>query len=72
MTTLRRRDFLTAVTTSLLATRLHAQGEARNTTFGPMNQGAYRAVRLPPKPGARPVLSADQRAAGTPTGNPKP
>lgn len=60
---LRRREWLGAVMGSLVTAKLHAQEQTRNTTFGPMDQGAYRPVQLPPKLNARPVLSADQRDA---------
>jgi cytochrome c-type biogenesis protein CcmH len=62
---MRRRTFFGsvagAITTSLAATLLEAQEETRNTTGGPMNQDAYRSVRLPPKPEPHSVLTDAQR-----------
>ncbi|MGH7663649.1 MAG: cytochrome c-type biogenesis protein [Gemmatimonadaceae bacterium] len=41
-----------------------AQGSsAPQTNFGPMDEGAYRAVRLPPKPGAAALLNDEERDA---------
>lgn len=60
---MKRREFLIAVL-GAAATALHsarAQEEGRNTVSGPMNQGAYRSVKLPPKPSAGASMSEAQR-----------
>ncbi len=67
--TMDRRSFfagLTGLAVSGAAVVLHAriagaQEETRNTTGAPMDQGASKSVRLPPKPNAKPVLTDAQR-----------
>ena len=74
--TMRRRDFLRALGASgLAATGLVAaaagaqdaapgaaeQGEPLGVTNAPMDQGAYREVRLPPKPGATRSMTRDEQ-----------
>lgn len=63
-----RRDFLRAGTlaaaAALLAPRLRAQevqGAAQGAANIEMPQTAYKPVSLPPKAGAKPLLTADQR-----------
>lgn len=60
-----RRDFLRAGASTALtavAGTLGAQQPAQ-TMSGPMEQGAYRATRLPPKPGATPSMTVEERDA---------
>lgn len=59
--TIGRREFLLSLAGSLAVAQVAgAQGSA-NTMDGPMSPDAYHPVRLPPKPGARPVLTDGQR-----------
>jgi cytochrome c-type biogenesis protein CcmH len=62
---MRRRSFFGAiagtVAASLSTVRLGAQEETRNTTGAPMDQDAYKSVRLSPKRGPHTVLTDDQR-----------
>lgn len=58
-----RREFLVAVggaAAALAASRLDAQ---QAPIFEPMNQDAYRPVRLAPKPGATPSMTVEDRDA---------
>ena len=66
--TVNRRDFVrgciagsAALFATVTASRAGAQEDTRATTGAPMDQGAYRSVRLPAKLGARPVLTDAKR-----------
>lgn len=71
--TMRRRDFLRALgATALGTTALGAQDASTGATepqgpIGvtnvPMDQGAYRSTRLPPKPGATRSMTRDEQSA---------
>lgn len=61
-----RREFLASVAGAAVFGALGvraagAQEETRNTMSGPMQQDAYRPVKLPPKTGARASLTEAQR-----------
>jgi cytochrome c-type biogenesis protein CcmH len=60
-----RRQFLgmlgAGAALSVVAQVAGAQEASRNTTGAPMDQGAYRPVRRPPKPNATPLLTDAQR-----------
>jgi cytochrome c-type biogenesis protein CcmH len=59
--TMKRREFLASVVGGLAFARVAgAQGSA-NTMEGPMSPDAYHPVRLPAKPGAKPLLTDTQR-----------
>ena len=66
-----RREFLAALAAAPHAHHLMAVRAAQQTNgggqgtadAGPMDTGAYRGTRRPPKPGARPSMSADERDA---------
>jgi cytochrome c-type biogenesis protein CcmH len=66
---MRRRDFLRALAVSAAgATVAGAQGSAEDAQQGPigaanvpMDQGAYRATRLPPKPGAARSMTREEQ-----------
>jgi cytochrome c-type biogenesis protein CcmH len=63
--TMKRREFLVAlgglaVAQAVGARVAAAQGSA-NTMEGPMSPDEYRPVKLPPKPGAAPLLTDGQR-----------
>ncbi|MGI8548876.1 MAG: cytochrome c-type biogenesis protein CcmH [Gemmatimonadaceae bacterium] len=58
---LTRRGFLVSVAGALSAGVLHAQEEARATTGAPMDDDAYRPVRLPAKANAAPRVTDAQR-----------
>lgn len=58
--TIGRRQFLASLAGLAVARVAAAQGSA-NTMDGPMSPDAYHPVRLPPKPGATPVLTNTQR-----------
>jgi len=73
-TPISRRRFVAALgagaaTSLLVGTALHAQDETAAqqnvsaATNAPMDQGAYRPTRLPPKAGAKPQLTVDERDA---------
>lgn len=55
-----RREFLASIAGLALARAAGAQGSA-NTMDGPMSPDAYHPVRLPAKPGAKPLLTDNQR-----------
>jgi len=57
-----RRRFFAIAGLAAVARVAHAQEATRNTT-GSMDQDAYRPVKLPPKPGATPKLTTEQRDA---------
>ncbi len=56
-----RRGFLVSVVGAFSAAVLHAQEETRTTTGAPMDDDAYRPVRLPPKANATPRVTDAQR-----------
>jgi cytochrome c-type biogenesis protein CcmH len=57
-----RRDFLVSALATLgVAAVVGAQEDTRNTTGAPMNDHAYRPVRLPPRADATPKLTESQR-----------
>lgn len=58
--TIGRREFLISLVGLTVARIAHAQGSA-NTMEGPMSPDAYHPVKLPIKPGAKPVLTDAQR-----------
>ncbi|MEO6865761.1 MAG: cytochrome c-type biogenesis protein CcmH [Gemmatimonadaceae bacterium] len=58
--TIGRRQFLISLAGLAVARVAGAQGSA-NTMDAPMSPDAYHPVRLPPKPGATPVLTDAQR-----------
>ena len=65
---MRRRDFVRRLpalgAAAVLAARLGAQEQTRSTaTNTMMDQGAARGVRRPPKPGAAPSMTPDERDA---------
>lgn len=56
-----RRSFLFSIAGAVGATVLHAQEESRASTGAPMDDDAYRPVRLPPKTNATPLVTNAQR-----------
>jgi cytochrome c-type biogenesis protein CcmH len=61
---LSRRTFLLSVASAVVAPPLVAQQEqGRQTMSGPMDEGTYRPVSRPAKPGATPSMSDDARDA---------
>ena len=67
-----RREFIATVASSIALARIAigqqttsgtAQGEPTQGNLFDMDQGAFRPVRLPPKPGAAPSMSAAERDA---------
>jgi cytochrome c-type biogenesis protein CcmH len=60
---MRRREFFvwTAAGVGALITASRAQGQQQGAANVPMDQGAARTVRRPPKPGARPSMTDRER-----------
>jgi len=57
-----RRDFLAITGGGTLAIAA-ATASGQSPQMGPMEQDAYRPVRLPARPGARPAMNAEERNA---------
>lgn len=58
-----RRGFLVGCAGAAAAAATSALGAQQASNFEPMNQDAYRPVRLAPKPGATPSMTPDERDA---------
>ena len=60
---MRRREFLAASALAVMASRLRAQEpqQTQGAANVPMDQGAARSVRRPPKPNARPSMTERER-----------
>ncbi len=61
MPVLDRREFLVGVGGAAAALAARGLGAQEAQNFAPMDQGSYRPVRLDPKPGATPSMTADER-----------